>query len=103
MGRETIKVQIRPVTDTQQEQVISFPDPENVSDSEWTKMGIPIDSHQVTYIVGRNVQGKYHYPNFQSNRWVTLDWDTDLEQVLAAAQSSLMEFLGSHDYEVEFV
>jgi len=34
---------------------------------------------------------------------VTFEWDTDLEQVLAAAQSSLMEFLGSHDYEVEFV
>lgn len=103
MGREPIKVQIRPVPDDQQERVISFPYPENIPTSEWTKMGIPIASHQVTYVVGRNVQGKFHYPNFQSHRWMTFDWDTDLEQAQAAAESSLMEFLGSHGYEVELV
>jgi hypothetical protein len=102
MDRETIKVRVRPVPEDDNKRIISFPHPKGIADSEWLNMGIPIDADQVIFVVGRNVEGKYHYPDFKSRRWVTFEWDTDLPGVLAAAQKSLMEFLNKHNYEVKF-
>ncbi len=102
MGKETIKVLVRPAPDDHDARAISFPYPERVAASEWLGFDIPIDGEEVTFIVGRNEGGQYHYPDFQDGRWVTLDWDADLEQVLAAAEKSLIEFLKGRDYEVQF-
>ncbi len=102
MSRETINVRVRPAPDDDSARIISFPYPERVAASEWLGLGIPIDGEEVTFIVGRNEEGKFHYPDFQGGRWVDLDWDTDLEQSLAAAEKSLLEFLNGRDYEAQF-
>jgi hypothetical protein len=102
MEKQTIKVDVRAAPNDPDSRLISFPYPERVAASEWLGFEIPIDGGQVTYIVGRSQSGKYHYPDFQGGSWATLDWDADLEQTLAAAEKSLIEFLAGRDYEVRF-
>ena len=101
MDKETIEVLVRPAPHDDNARVISFPYPERVAVSEWLGFDIPIDGEEVTFVVGRNEEGKYHYPDFQSGHWVTLDWDADLAQALAASEKSLIEFLKGRDYEVQ--
>ena len=102
MDKETIKVVVRPAPNDPDGRLISFPYPDRVAVSEWLEFEIPIDGGEVTYVVGRNESGKYHYPDFQGGSWVTLEWDADLAQTLAAAEKSLIEFLAGRDYEVRF-
>ena len=102
MEKETIKVLVRPAPNDDNARVISFPYPERVAASEWLGFEIPIDGGEVTYTVGRSEAGKYHYPDFQSGRWVTLDWDADLAPTLAAAERSLIDFLKKSGYEAQF-
>lgn len=102
MDKETIKVLVRPAPNEPDARVISFPYPERVAVSKWLEFDIPIDAGEVTYVVGRNEAGQFHYPDFQGGSWVTLDWDADLEQTLAAAEKSLIKFLAGRDYEVRF-
>ena len=101
-GQDTIKVLVSPLEGDDHARVISFPYPERIAASKWLDFDIPIDGGGVTFVVGRNEEGKYHYPDFQSGRWVTLDWDADLAPTLAAAERSLIDFLKKSGYEVEF-
>ena len=97
--RETIDVRIDAARDAR---TISFRNPDGVADAKWLQMGIPIHGEEVTFVVGRNEEGRYHYPDFKAGHWVSCDWVVDLTQVLAAAEESLSEFLRESDYEVRF-
>ena len=102
MDKETIKVLVRPAPNDENARVISFPYPDRVAASEWLGFEIPIDGGEVKYTVGRSETGQYHYPDFQDGRWVTMEWDANLEHTRAAAEKSLIEFLAGRDYEVRF-
>ena len=102
MDKETIEVLVRPAPHDDNARVISFPYPERVAVSEWRGFDIPIAGGEVTSPVGRNEGGQSHSPALQRGAGGTVDWAAGRDPLLAAAEKSLIEFLGGRDYEVRF-